>query len=156
MVLVLGGVVAWFAHDMTRRVAVIHDARREVLVRSSSSEQGTLLKVQAVQASRAMPFVQSLLPATDRLINFPKESGALARRHSLEFGFLFGASTPGTVHAPGTLAFSISGKGLADPWLNFMREFEKGQYVIGLDSLRMTSTDGKLYDMAINGKIFTQ
>lgn len=148
--------VIWFAHDMTRRVTLIHDMRRETLLRSSSSEQGVLLKAQADQAARAVPFLQSLLPPVDRLINFPRESGVLARRHGLEFGFSFGASAPGTVVLPGTLAFSANGKGAAEPWFGFMREFESGQYLIGLDSMRMTSVDGKRYDTAINGKIFTQ
>lgn len=156
MVVVVGGMVVWFAHDMTRRVALIHDMRRETLLRSSSSEQGILLNAQADQAMRAMPFLQSLLPPVDRLINFPRESGVLARRHNLEFGFSFGVSVPGTVDTPGTLAFSASGKGAAEPWFDFMREFESGQYLVGLDSLRMTSADGKRYDTAINGKIFTQ
>lgn len=156
VVMVVGGVVVWFAHDMTRRVALIHDMRRALLLRSSSSEQGVLLKAQADQASRALPFLESLVPPVDRLINFPRESGALARRQGLEFGFSFGVSAPGAVRAPGTLAFSASGKGAAESWLQFMRAFESGQYLIGLDTVRMTSADGKQYDTTINGKIFTQ
>lgn len=156
VIIILGGVVAWFAHDMNRRVVIIHEMRRQTLVRSSSSEQGAMLKIQAGQAASATPFLQSLLPEIDRLIDFPKESSVLARRHGLEFGFLFGASTPGARDAPGTLAFSLSGKGAAGKWLDFLREFEIGRYLIGLDFLRMTSVDGKIYETAINGKIFTQ
>lgn len=156
VVMVLGGAVAWFAHDMTRRVAAIHEVRRAALLRSSSNEQGALLKTQADQAVRVTLWLQSLLPHTDRLINFPKESGVLARRHGLEFGFSFGAHVAGSDTAPGTLTFSLNGKGAAEQWLDFLREFETGQYLIGLDSLRMTSADGKWYETAINGKIFTQ
>lgn len=156
VVMVAGGVVVWFAHDMTRRVALIHDMRRAILLRSSSSEQGILFKAQADHAARAVPFLESLLPPVDRLINFPRESGALARRHGLEFGFSFGASVPGARTAPGTLAFSANGKGAAESWLKFMRAFESDQYLIGLDMVRMTSVDGKRYETTINGKIFTQ
>lgn len=153
---VLAGMVMWLGYDMRRHVQAIQDAKRELLMHESAENQSALLRVQADAAARETPRLLSLLPLQDQLIHFPRESGNLARRHNLELGVLFGASAPSATSTPGTVAFSMTGKGAAVDWLDFLSEIEAGQYFVGIDSLRMASADGTVYDATINGKIFSQ
>lgn len=147
---------AWLEYDAHRHARAIQDAKRELYARASAENQLSLLQSQADAAAKETPFLLSLLPLQDQLIHFPRESGALARRHNIEMGFLFGASAPSATSTPGSVAFAMTGKGAAADWLDFMTEIEAGQYLIGIDSLRMASADGKIYDTTINGKIFSQ
>ncbi len=148
--------VAWLEYDAHRHARAIQDATRESRARTSAENQLSLLRSQADAAAKETPLLLSLLPLQDQLIHFPRESGLLARRHNVEMGFLFGASASSATSTPGSVAFAMTGKGAAADWLDFLAEMETGQYLIGIDSLRMASADGKTYDTTINGKIFSQ
>ncbi len=154
--IILGGMVAWFAYDMSRHVVAIQSARGTLSARASGDTEFSRLKSQANQAAQELPFLTSLLPSEGQLINFPRESGILARQNTIELGFSFGASTAGTTSAPGFTAFMMSGQGALNNWFDFMRALETSNYVIGIDVVRLTTTDGKIYNGNINGKVFSQ
>ncbi len=153
---VMFGVIAWLAADMNARVASIRDARTAIKAREVVRENVTVLRSQASLAAQEVPYLMSLLPTEDALIDFPREAGVLARQNALDFSFSFKESVKGSTTTPGSVAFSASGKGGGEGWLAFLRSFSAGSKIIGFDDIRMTSKDGSVYDTVIHGKIFTQ
>ena len=80
----------------------------------------------------------------------------MARQAGLDFNFGFGGTVAGATSTPGTVAFSMSGKGPALAWTEFLKAFESGANAVSVDTARMLSNDGKSYDVTVNGKAFTQ
>lgn len=153
---ILGGGTAWLAYDINRRLITIQDSRRDIMGRNSAADQVLALRNQFQQARGELPFLQSLLPIQDQLINFPREAGVIARQKGVEFGFVFGASIAGDETAPGAVAFTASAKGTINNILDFLTAFESNKYLIGLDALTISANEEKTYQAIINGKIFTQ
>lgn len=154
--LILGAGIAWLAYDMDRHATAIQKSLAEIQARKDAEGNLVLLRGQASQASAYVPFLVSILPDPDTLISVPRDLAAKARLYGLEFGFAFGASTKGATTTAGTIAYTMSGKGAADKWVEYLRAVEGGTPLASVERAVFTSTDGKLYEAKINGTIFSQ
>ncbi|MSR73723.1 MAG: hypothetical protein EXS60_01545 [Candidatus Pacebacteria bacterium] len=152
----LGAGIAWLAFDMDRHAQTIQKSLAEIQARKDAEGNLVLLRGQAGQASGYVPFLVSILPDPDSLISLPRDLTAKARLYGIDFGFTFGASTKGATTTAGTIAYTMSGKGPADKWIDFLRAVESGNPLASIERAVFTSTDGKLYETKINGTIFSQ
>ncbi len=153
---ILGAVIAWLAFDMDRRAAAIQQSLAEIQARKDAEGNLVLLRGQASQASGYVPFLVSILPDPDSLISVPRDLTARARLYGIDFGFTFGASTKGATTTAGTIAYTMSGKGALDKWINFLAAFEAGTPLARVDRAVFGSPDGTTYETTINGTIFSQ
>ncbi len=154
--LALYGADSWFRYDITRHVALIRVARTERAARASSEGQLTILRRESDRADAALPALAALLPQQDALIDFPRKAVAFARQYGLDFSFTFGESTRGASTTPGYVAFSASGKGQGDKWVDFLKAFESSPNVVAVDTVQMRAGTAGSYDVTINGKVFSQ
>lgn len=152
----LGAGIAWLAYDMDRHATGIQKSLAEIQSRKDAEGNLTLLRGQASQASGYVPFLVSILPDPDTLISVPRDLTAKARLYGLDFGFAFGASTKGATTTAGTIAYTMSGKGAVDKWIDFIRAVESGSPLTAVERATFSSADGKLYEAKINGTIFSQ
>lgn len=152
----LGASIAWLAYDMDRRAVAIQKSLAEMQARKDAEGNLTLLRGQAVQASGSVPFLISILPDPDSLISVPRDMTNRARLYGLDFGFTFGASVRGATTTAGMIAYTMSGKGALDKWIDFLRAVESVNPLTNIERAVFTSTDGKIYETKINGNIFSQ
>ncbi len=152
----LSGVAYWLSYDAMRHIAAMQAAQADKAAREAMESQLAILRAASGKANDLAPVIAAILPTQDALVDFPRETGALARQSGLDFSFGFGESVAGTTTTPGTVAFAMSGKGPALKWAEFLKAFESGANAVSVDVARMRSNDGKSYDMTINGKAFTQ
>jgi hypothetical protein len=152
----LGAGIAWLAYDMNRHAATIQKSLAEIQARKDAEGNLTLLRGQAEQARGYVPFLVSILPNADSLISVPRDMVAKARLYGLDFGFTFGNSVKGATTTAGTIAYTMSGKGPLDKWIDFITGFEAGTPLASVDRAVFTSPDGKTYETKINGNIFSQ
>lgn len=153
---VLGAGIAWLAYDMDRHATEIQKSLAEIQARKDAEGNLVLLRGQAQQASGYVPFLVSILPNPDSLISVPRDLTAKARLYGLDFGFTFGASTKGATTTAGTIAYTMSGKGAVDKWIDFIRAVESGSPLTAVERATFSSVDGKTYEAKINGTIFSQ
>lgn len=154
--MVLGGGIAWLAYDMDRHASAIQESLGEIQARKDAGGNLALLRGQASQASGYVPFLVSILPNPDTLISVPRDFTAKARLYGLDFGFAFGASTKGATTTVGAIAYTMSGKGPLDKWIEYISAIESGSPLTGVERATFSSTDGKTYETKINGTIFSQ
>jgi hypothetical protein len=152
----MGVGVAWFARDISRRVAAVREVKRELAARSASAEERALLARAAAAADAALPALMAMLPAYDDLLNVPRELGVIARRRGLEFGFTFGGTAEGSQDAPAATAFVMTGKGALADWVAFLRDIERGALFTALHDITITSADGARYEITAHGSIFSR
>lgn len=152
----LGAGIAWLAYDMNRHAANIQMALGEIQSRKNSESELTVLRGQAAQAGGQVPFLTSILPDEDALVGVPREMTSLARLHGLDFSFAFGESVKGATTTAGTIAYTISGKGPLDKWLDFLDSFERGSPMVSVLGATLAGTDGKTYEVNAHGNIFSQ
>lgn len=159
----LGAGIAWLAHDMNRHAANIQTVLAEIKSRKDSERELTLLRGQAAQASGQVPYLTSILPDEDALISVPREAASLARLRGLDFSFVFGASMRGATTTAGTIAYTISGKGPLDKWVDFFDAFERASPLASVEKITLTGTDsprgetgGKIYEANAYGNVFSQ
>ena len=151
----LGAGIAWLAYDMNRHAATIQVALGEIQSRKNSESQLSVLRGQASQAEGQVPFLTSILPEADALISVPREATSLARLSGLDFSFAFGESVKGATTTAGTIAYTISGKGPLDKWLDFLNSFEQGSPLVSVVRATLVG-DGKTYEVNAHGNIFSQ
>jgi hypothetical protein len=152
----LGGGIAWLAYDMNRHAATIQKSLAEIQARKDAEGNLVLLRGQSTQASGYVPFLVSILPEPDSLISLPREITNRARLYGIDFGFAFGESVRGSTTTAGTIAYTMSGKGTADKWMDFLRALESGTPLASVEKAIFSSADGKEYEVKINGNIFSQ
>lgn len=160
---ILGAGIAWLAYDMDRHASAIQKSLGEIRARKDAEGNLVLLRGQASQAVSYVPFLVSILPDPDTLISVPRDMTAKARLYDLDFGFAFGASTKGATTTAGTIAYTITGKGALDKWIDYLRAVESGSPLTGIERAVFSSVDsprgeagGKAYEVKINGTIFSQ
>lgn len=156
VIAVLLGIAYWLSYDATRHIRGMQAAQADKAARESMESRLEALRAAGAKAAEIAPSVSAILPRQDDLVNFPRETAALARQSGLDFSFGFGATAAGTTTTPGSVAFTMSGKGLILKWIEFLKAFESGVNTVSVDTARMTSGDGKSYDVTVNGKAFTQ
>lgn len=166
----MGAGIAWLAYDMNRHAGTIQAALAEMQSRKDSESQLALLRGQAREASGYAPFLVSILPDADSLISVPREAISLARLSGLDFSFAFGESVKGTTTTAGMIAYTMSGKGPAEKWIDFLRAFEAASPIASVEGITMASTDAprgeagsprneagaKIYEVNAHGNIFSQ
>lgn len=152
----LGAGIAWLAFDMDRHAQAIQKSLAEIQARKDAEGNLVLLRGQASQASGYVPFLVSILPEPDSLIGLPRDMTNRARLYAIDFAFAFGASTKGATTTAGMIAYTMSGKGAAEKWIDFLRAFESGVPLASVEKATFSSLDGKEYEVKINGTIFSQ
>ena len=152
----LGAGIAWLAYDMNRHAESIQKSLAEMQARKDAEGNLTLLRGQSTQASGYVPFLLSILPDPDSLISLPRDMTNRARLYGIDFAFAFGDSVRGSTTTAGMIAYTMSGKGPADKWVDFLRAFESGAPLTSVEKAVFSSTDGKEYEVKINGNIFSQ
>jgi len=155
ILLIFGGINFWLRYDINRNVASIQNNKREIFAYAHATETLSALRTDLAKAKNEKPFLESILPRSEELINLSRDLSALAKQTNVEAVLNFGNEVKGSDNVPGFIYFNLAITGTFNNWLKFLETLEKGRYLMAFDSFNITS-DGKTYRLNTNGKVFTQ
>lgn len=148
-------VLFWLRFDINKRAAAIQEAKRELVFRFKMAELAAALKKDAETAKKEKLLIETILPTSDKLINFSKEVNESAKKNKIDANFTFGQETAATDREPGYISFIISADGALPDWLGFIQSLEKMPYFISFDSFNLVA-NGNQFRSIINGKVFAR
>tara|TARA_Y100000310_G_C20652152_1_gene800028 strand:- start:689 stop:1210 length:522 start_codon:yes stop_codon:yes gene_type:complete len=155
VVIVLLGLVALLRADINRRTDKVLELKDKAALRYKAIEALASLQRDSEKARVERLSLITILPISDKLINFPRDISSLAKKHNVEIGFSFGEEISGTETDPGYLSFSMTANASFINWLNFISSIERGSYIVSFDSFNLVG-DEKNFKSIIDGKVFSQ
>ncbi len=154
-VIVLTSLIFWLKSDIGARALRVRGQQEELASRAISLNSLSILKADAVKARAFSSLLENTLPLKDQLIHFPRDIEEIARRNGLEFGSSFGEERASTDATPGYIGFIFTIGGAYDKIVNFMREVERGRYIVQWGNVDFAERDGA-YRGTISGKVFSR
>lgn len=153
--LVLIGLISWLITDINKRTGAIQEIKKETSFRFKAVETLASLKKDQRDAAAQKVSLSVMLPIQDKLINFPKDLNALAKKNDVDLGFSFGQELAGTDTVPGHISFTITASASFNNWLKFVEALENSRYMVSFDSFNLAGTEDK-FQSVINAKVFSQ
>lgn len=146
----------WLSSDVAARSKDLAATRRLVAERGQLIDVLASLKRNSAEVDSYRQQIESLLPAKEELINFPRWLDGLARASRIGLNFNFeGATTPPQPESAGATGFSLIADGSYDNLVIFFREVEtkSRQFLLSLDGFDLNRTsDG--YRVSTHGRVF--
>lgn len=155
LVFLVGGLIIWLGGDLAGRATLLQEKKQQLALRSLSLQSLASLKTDAARARTFSSLLENILPLKDQLIHFPKDIEELARRAGVEFGSTFGEEKAAGETEAGHIAFIFSVGGSYDKIMNFMREVERGRYVVQWMAVDLSERSG-VYRGTISGRVFSR
>lgn len=152
-VLILGGALWYMRSDISSRIEAIRSKELQIALRLRASGLLAALKREREEAKPFEPKLQSFLPPRDQLIAFSRDLERLARARSVGLGFGFGAETPATQDAAGTIGFTITVGGTPANILAYLEDIERSAFIIRIENVDLSGS-GSIYSLASDGKVF--
>ncbi|PIT93122.1 MAG: hypothetical protein COU06_01845 [Candidatus Harrisonbacteria bacterium CG10_big_fil_rev_8_21_14_0_10_38_8] len=135
--------------DINRRLERITEHKVNFAIRDQALGILTGSGYDPERAQEAKEVLNTILPSSDELINFPKELRDIASTSNVSIAFSFGTENKSTGDKPGDISFTMSASGDQDNLLAFLKEVESHPYFIQFFSVdykdRSLSTSGKIY-----------
>ncbi len=150
---ILGGILVFVGSDINRRAEQIIQTRKDLLFRLQLTETLALLRKDSQGAQNYTYELNNILPSRDQLISFPRDLSIIARQNKIELNTSLGKESVGD----GNLAqtnFNLTGQGLSDNFIAFLKSAETANYFINLDSIDFIQQDNAFRTM-INGRVFS-
>ena len=155
VVIILLGLVALLRADINRRADEVIALKNKVALRYKAIEALASLQRNSEKARVEKLSLITMLPISDKLINFPRDMSSLAKKNNVDIGFSFGEEIAGSETNPGYLSFSMTADASFINWLNFINNIERSRYIVSFDSFNLVG-DEKKFKSIINGKVFSQ
>ena len=153
--IIFSSLIFWLKSDIGARALRVQVQQKELASRSISLNSLSTLKADAAKARAFSSLLENTLQLKDQLIHFPRDIEEVARRNGLEFGSSFGEERAATEIAPGYIGFLFTIGGDYDRIVNFLREVERGRYIVQWGSIDLAERDGA-YRGSIAGKVFSR
>ncbi|OGY99148.1 MAG: hypothetical protein A3G64_02545 [Candidatus Liptonbacteria bacterium RIFCSPLOWO2_12_FULL_60_15] len=153
ILLVTTGVLWYVRADIRARTEAIRAAQAARAFQLRAVNILATLRRERDEAKPFIPQLESFMPGRDKLISFPRDLERFSRARSVAFGFGFGAETPATEEAAGTISFTLTASGPLNSVLAFLEDLEKSPFIVRLDGLDLTK-GGTEYSFASRGVVF--
>ncbi|MEK7115092.1 MAG: hypothetical protein AAB847_01910 [Patescibacteria group bacterium] len=154
-VIILAGINYWLIMRTNIIVGQIQEKRQTLSFRSRVVEGETLLRSDLIRAQREGAFLENVLPASDNLIDFPRDIAVWANQNNIDVGFSFLREVESKNGEPGHIPFLLTGAGQRQDIFNFIRAIENSRYFIQFNEYDLVSESDK-YTLFINGQIFSR
>jgi Tfp pilus assembly protein PilO len=149
------GVTIFLGSDINTRAAHLRELRDEEHFRSEAIESFVALKGEYSKAQAYFSLLENILPHQDRLLSFPKDMRAIAKKHKLDFTVTFGTQVEGGPDTPGYINFQMALKGSFDNFTLFLKEAQQSLYIIDFTSME-TNWEKAGVSVTILGKVFSR
>ena len=146
-------IMLFLSYNIKNNAVTVQNYRKELKSRMNASLSILSLKSDFERAKPYFKVFENILPIRDQLIAFPKEISFFAQKNKVDVAVSFGAETPATGSAPGSVRFGIRAQGSYENILKFMQEVGRGKYIIDWGDIDF-SADSKGYQGIIAGKVF--
>ncbi len=148
----------WLSGDVSARSKDLASARRLVAERNQLIDVLAALKKNSAEVDSYRRQIESLLPAKEELIDFPRWLDGLARASHVGLNFSFaGATTAPKPDSAGSTGFSLTAVGSYDNLAIFFREMEakSQQFLLSLYGFDLNQADQD-YRVVTTGQVFFQ
>lgn len=141
---------------ITRATGQLEEAHQTIQSHARVLEREAALKADMARAQREGSYLDSLLPSSDNLIDFPRDISVWAAQYSVDVGFSFVKEYSATTNAPGYTTFVLTGRGTLANIFNMLRQMEASHYLIDFSQYDFVSESESVYTLLINGQIFSR
>jgi len=153
--LVLLVILFLIASDISRKTEHIKELRTELLFRLNSAGSLAILTKEAEEAKNYNIQLEKILPHYDQLVNLPRDINIIAKQAQIDINTsLGGEETSNKNTILKQTNFSLAGQGSFENFVNFLKFFEIGQYLIKIQTLDFTKQDGN-FKILLTGQVFS-
>ena len=152
--LVLAAILSFVGSDITKRTDHIKQLRGDLLFRMRLTESLALLRKDSQQAQNYAFEIENILPNRDQLVSFPRDLSTIARQNKIELNSSLGKESSEDIGKLRQTDFTMTGQGLFDDFINFLKSLETARYFINLNSLDFTRQDND-FRALLTGRVFS-
>jgi type II secretory pathway pseudopilin PulG len=151
---VLGTLIIFLSSSISQKTAEIEVLEDNLNFRLQATDSLVVLRGDYSKAQQYIPTLDTILPTRDQLVSFPRDLSNSAKQEKINLNVSLGEETPKTETKLGSIAFTATGQGKFDGFINFFKGAETGRYSIKLDTLDFTR-QGEDFRALIKGKVFS-
>ncbi len=153
-IIVFGGLILFLNSDIKGKAKEMEYLQSTLGFRLQAADSLVILRKDYSKAQQYIPALDTILPTRDQLFRFPRELTNTAKEEEITLNINLGKETLKTETKLGTIEFTMSGQGIFDNFINFLKNMETGRYSIKLDNLDITR-QGENIRVLSRGKVFS-
>jgi hypothetical protein len=151
---VLGAAIIFLSSDITQKTKEISSLQSNINFRIQASDLLVSLRQDYSNAQQYIPILDTILPTRDQLVSFPRDIANEAKEFGINLNASLGEETPKTQSQLGNIAFTVTGQGGFNNFIDFLKKTETGRYSMRLDTLDFTR-QGEEFRTLLKGKVFS-
>lgn len=142
IVLIFSVALIFLGSDIKGNTERVKNARRELLSQSEATESLALLRRQAEQSRFYSVALESILINRDRLVNFSRDVGAMAKQNQIDLNSSFSGESV-SAEGLGKIGLTMSATGPFDGFVQFLKILGNSNYQIKISSIDFTGQGDK-------------
>jgi len=152
--LILTTILFFMGSDIVKRTDQIKQLRGDLLFRLQLTESLALLRKDSEQAKNYITEIENILPSRDQLVSFPRDLSTIARQNKIDLNSSLGQEGSEGIGKLGQTNFTMTGQGLFDDFISFLKTLETARYFINLKSIDFTRRDSN-FGALMTGQVFS-
>lgn len=154
IILVMGGILAYFASTISSKGEAVIEARKLLMSRSFAIENFAGLRGDWNQGAKEnLGLLRDSVPIKDQLITLGKDFQFLAGRAGLEFSYAPIGETAPAVPSLGFIQFRIGVAGTYDVIQKYITTLQGFRYITTVDGVALVRA-GSAYEAVITGRTY--
>ena len=153
-IIVFGGLILFLNSDIKGKAKEMEYLQGTLGFRLQATDSLVALREDYSKAQQYIPALDTILPTRDQLLSFPRELTNTAKEEKITLNINLGEEVQKSKTKLGTIEFTMSGQGIFDNFINFLKNMETGRYSIKLDNLDLTR-QGENIRVLTKGKVFS-